>query len=249
MFFSFSDDKGVTWTQVPISTITGEVEFRPDIDVGEDGRVGVMCYRGVPGTTTHPTVPGLLATTFVDTYLSVSSDGGASFEPAIRVSANTSNWRITYSNIVPNFGDYNTVEWRGSRVFCTWAGNDEVVTIDGQQRQVPAVMFAEVSQVVGKNAQAVIRYTEMPNEFALGQNHPNPFNPETNITYDLPRSSHVSLKILDVTGREVAVLSDGEQPAGKYRVPFTASHLPSGMYFYKLAAGDYVAVKKMLVQK
>ena len=87
------------------------------------------------------------------------------------------------------------------------------------------------------------------NNYALYQNYPNPFNPTTKIQYNLAEASKVNLKVYDVLGNEVAALVDEEQTAGKYEVNFSASQLTSGIYFYKLTAGTYVATKSMIVLK
>ena len=88
-----------------------------------------------------------------------------------------------------------------------------------------------------------------PTAFALRQNFPNPFNPATGIQYDLPKSSYVTLTIYDMLGREIAKLMDGEQLAGSYTARFDASRLPSGVYFYRLTAGNYVSTQKMILMK
>lgn len=85
----------------------------------------------------------------------------------------------------------------------------------------------------------------IPAEFKLEQNYPNPFNPSTLISYSLPKASLVSIKVYDVIGREVAELVNEYQEAGKYVLPFTASNLSSGVYFYKIRAGEFSATKKM----
>jgi hypothetical protein len=89
----------------------------------------------------------------------------------------------------------------------------------------------------------------IPLKFLLEQNYPNPFNPSTMISYQLPVISKVTLKIYDVLGREVAALVNEEQTAGWKEVQWNASGVSSGIYFYKLKAGSYVNVKKMLVVK
>ncbi|MBX7044748.1 MAG: T9SS type A sorting domain-containing protein [Ignavibacteria bacterium] len=91
--------------------------------------------------------------------------------------------------------------------------------------------------------------TELPKEYALMQNYPNPFNPTTNIRFDLPRSSFVTLKVYDMLGKEIATLLDRNLQAASYMIDFNASELPSGIYFYKLQAGDYVSIKKMTLVK
>ena len=87
----------------------------------------------------------------------------------------------------------------------------------------------------------------LPAEYALFQNFPNPFNPETRIQYQVSSISQVVLKVYDVIGKEVAVLVNEEQPGGRYEVEFDGSRLASGVYFYKLQAGDYVSTKKMIL--
>jgi hypothetical protein len=89
----------------------------------------------------------------------------------------------------------------------------------------------------------------LPAEYALHQNHPNPFNPSTTINYELPRSSDVRLTVYDVLGREVAVLVDERRETGVHAVTFDASALSSGVYVYRLEAGGAVLSKKLLLLK
>ena len=85
--------------------------------------------------------------------------------------------------------------------------------------------------------------------FSLDQNYPNPFNPSTTISYNLAENADVSLKVYDVMGQEVAKLVNEKQSAGTHNVQFDASELSSGIYFYKLIAGDFISVKKMSLIK
>jgi len=89
----------------------------------------------------------------------------------------------------------------------------------------------------------------VPKEYALHQNYPNPFNPVTKISYEIPVKSQVTLKVYDMLGREVARLYDGEREAGRYEAEFNGMRFSSGVYFYKLEAGSYKAVKKLLLLK
>jgi len=89
----------------------------------------------------------------------------------------------------------------------------------------------------------------VPQTFALWQNYPNPFNPTTTINYDLPKSARITLKVYNIVGQEVATLVDGQQSAGRYSVQFNASHLASGIYFYRLQSGDFVQTNKMVLVK
>ena len=88
-----------------------------------------------------------------------------------------------------------------------------------------------------------------PTEFFLYQNYPNPFNPSTTISWQSPVSGHQTLKIYDVLGNEVATLVNEFRNSGSYEVDFNASSLSSGIYFYKLQAGDFVQTRKMLMLK
>jgi hypothetical protein len=85
----------------------------------------------------------------------------------------------------------------------------------------------------------------LPKAFRLEQNYPNPFNPTTNIVYDIPQQTHVSLAVLNVLGQEVMVLVDQVQSAGRYKAVVDASALPSGVYFYRLVAGNFTQTHKM----
>jgi acetyl esterase/lipase len=90
-------------------------------------------------------------------------------------------------------------------------------------------------------------HSSTPLKFTLSQNYPNPFNPTTTIKYELPKSSVVRLSVYDILGREVAVLVNESRNAGGYEVKFDASGLSSGVYCYRLQAGNFVQTKKLLL--
>ncbi len=97
---------------------------------------------------------------------------------------------------------------------------------------------------------------DAPIEFSLEQNYPNPFNPSTTIRYQVPERSFITLKVYDILGNEIATLVTEEKPAGSYEVEFNShsglsgiKELPSGIYFYKLQAGNFVQTKKMILLK
>jgi hypothetical protein len=89
----------------------------------------------------------------------------------------------------------------------------------------------------------------IPVSVKLSQNYPNPFNPTTKISYSIPKDEFVSLKVYDVLGNEVATLVNNNKNAGNYSVDFNGSNLSSGIYFYKLQAGNNVSLKKMILMK
>jgi len=87
------------------------------------------------------------------------------------------------------------------------------------------------------------------NSYSLAQNYPNPFNPSTIITYQMLRSGHVSIKVYNALGQEVATLVDEEKPAGSYQVEFNTVNLSSGVYFYKMRSGEFTDSKKLNLMK
>ena len=90
---------------------------------------------------------------------------------------------------------------------------------------------------------------QRPTSFEVYQNYPNPFNPSTVIEFALPKQSTVELRVYNVLGQEVATLAHGTYAAGTHTVNFKADNLAGGLYFYRLQAGSYVDVKKMLLIK
>lgn len=86
-----------------------------------------------------------------------------------------------------------------------------------------------------------------PGQLVLHQNYPNPFNPVTKISYSIPQSDFISLKVYDLFGKEIETLVNGVKPAGTYEVNFNASHIAPGIYIYKLLAGSNVETQKMII--
>jgi hypothetical protein len=90
---------------------------------------------------------------------------------------------------------------------------------------------------------------QVPSHFELSQNYPNPFNPVTTISYALPQSAYVTLGVYNTLGERVALLVDGEQQAGYHNVELNGSGLASGVYFYRIQAGSFMDVKKLVLMK
>ena len=124
---------------------------------------------------------------------------------------------------------YDTTTWSGSIYF------DNLV-LNGIMR--PA-QIADAVRIAG----------DIPAEFRLYDNYPNPFNPSTVIRYDIPRNMEVSIRVYDVIGREVATLVNRKHPAGRYQVLFNGSGLASGVYFCRIIAGSLVRTSKMVLIK
>ena len=94
-----------------------------------------------------------------------------------------------------------------------------------------------------------LHYNNIPHNFFLGQNYPNPFNPETTIQFSIPKNAFVTLRLFDVLGKYIGVLISKQLQAGKYRVPWNSQNLPSGVYFYRLKADNFVNTKKLILLK
>ncbi len=154
----------------------------------------------------------------------VSEDGGP-FQPWIGSTGDTS---AMFNGIVgKTYGFFS--------IAADSAGNIEVFKLT-----------AEVSTAV---IAGVDDMNTIPQEFRLDQNFPNPFNPTTIIRYEIPRASHVTLKLYNMIGQEIATLVDDVQEAGYKTVKWNAANVPSGVYFYRLQASGFTTTREMLIIK
>ncbi|MCX6145592.1 MAG: T9SS type A sorting domain-containing protein, partial [Ignavibacteriales bacterium] len=136
--------------------------------------------------------------------------------------------------------------------FALVAGDSSLANIQ-QNADAAKAKWSSINKIVG----IVDHQTDLPLTYSLAQNYPNPFNPSTTLQFQVPQKSLVSLKVFDLLGRELATLVNEERQAGIYRVTWDASKLPSGVYFYRLRAGDastssargFVETKKMVFAK
>ena len=132
-----------------------------------------------------------------------------------------------------------------------YPGNLYRGSIDDIRIYSRALNSSEIDQLFHEGnwpAVSVERVAGIPEAFSLAQNYPNPFNPSTTITFSIPRTSRVILTIVDALGRTQAVLMNEERSAGTYQTVWNAN-VPSGVYFYRLQAGDYMETKKMILLK
>ncbi len=148
-------------------------------------------------------------------------------------------WKISY--------DGGFTHRRDEPVAITLDLSGNVIVTGTSSRGVNTDDFTTVkySQTTGVNQIS----SQIPNGYSLSQNYPNPFNPATKINYELRIKNYVSLKISDVSGKEVFELVNQNQNPGSYEVDFYAGNLPSGVYFYKLTAGEFSETKKMSLIK
>jgi len=124
------------------------------------------------------------------------------------------------------------------------------VTVTGAETGGPRTHFRTYQIRIGNFVGIQQNGSEVPQVYTLNQNYPNPFNPVTNIKFGLPKGSFVTLKVYDMLGKEVASLVNNlNLAAGNYTYDFNAVNVPSGIYFYKLTAGEFSDVKKMTLIK
>ena len=114
------------------------------------------------------------------------------------------------------------------------------------QKGVPFILFGSFSD---SPTDVSNTNTIAPGTYSLDQNYPNPFNPVTNISFAIPKAGHVTLKIFDVLGKEVAVLVNDVRNPGKYSVNFDGTNFASGIYFYRLESGSFISTQKMTLIK
>jgi hypothetical protein len=142
-----------------------------------------------------------------------------------------------------------TVRWSISQVGCSY----ELVDGEGGARLVRTPMKGNgelrLTSPVGGFSVHSLGSDEAPVAFALRQNYPNPFNPSTTIAYDVPRDVHVRLRVFDVLGREVTTLVNETLKAGHQSIQWNSGGEASGLYFYRLEAGEFVATGRMLLLK
>jgi hypothetical protein len=140
--------------------------------------------------------------------------------------------------IIPNLKENKKVKLR-------------LVVEDQEKGQYLISSIMSKSNVLNKEGTFEIVNSEnlVVTEYQLSQNYPNPFNPQTTINYQLPQDGLVTLKVYDALGKEVAELVNGYKGAGSYDVIFDGSNLASGIYFYKITAGEFMTTKKLMLMK
>jgi endo-1,4-beta-xylanase len=127
----------------------------------------------------------------------------------------------------------------------TWQTNAYLISSNSTERPAMQWLRTFMSSIVSD----VAGQQRLPEEFGLSQNYPNPFNPSTFIDYDIPKQGLVSLTVYDVYGRELRTLVNEEKGAGHHTIRFEASDLPSGIYFYRIKAGDFSTVRRLALIK
>jgi hypothetical protein len=177
-----------------------------------------------------------------DFKISIARAQGAGYEVRYWISKPGYHFAGIIVDDTPPTESFNSINFALSSLAGATTLNLIDVHVDrGAPIEIPDSILTAVSFNVAENF--------VPASYVLGQNYPNPFNPTTSITFGLPKDSEVTLEVFDSMGRVVATLAKGRYQAGLHTVTFDAKDLPSGVYLYRLKAGDFVSVKKLVLTK
>lgn len=237
------------FTGSPTGGYTMDNGFSYTMDPG-DVNVNGSGVPSVLGLAYMATPPTLVAA--VDTFIHSGDTGGYSYGRVYTFNPATGAPRDTIDIAQWNFdqtGDYSTGSNNGHV-----GGFTSVCDVDANAAESAVYTQTYFGWSVEKwNFTGEVSIDPIadiiPTEFELRQNYPNPFNPETTIEFSVLEANDVALEIYNVLGQNIAVLVNDRLGVGTYKVTFDASNLPSGVYFYKLTAGNNQAFKKMLLTK
>lgn len=166
----------------------------------------------------------------------------------ISTDANHENW----TELWQTEDDGGGFEWRKIEIDLSGYTNESTVKLGWQyvgNNGNDMAMDSIYVYGVDETASSGVEDPQIPSEVRVSQNYPNPFNPTTQITYELPEASKVTLKVYDMLGREVKTLVNERKAAGRHQSTFDASSLSSGMYIYRIQAGNYMKTRKMMLIK
>ena len=167
---------------------------------------------------------------------------------AIEVSVDGTNWETAFEGTITQRYDWQVFEFDDAL-----AKFVKLVLKSARGEMSPWVSISEF-QVFGTPSESIAlnkngAVGDIATEYTLAQNYPNPFNPSTTISFSLPQDSNVTLSIFNICGQEVASLVQGNLTAGVHQVEFDARNLNSGTYFYRIEAGSYQAIRRMILVK
>ena len=157
----------------------------------------------------------------------------------VQLNKNSGNYSATVKKLVTGFLAPIGIELVGNILYINESG------LQGNNNSPKLWAVTLPSSITGIAEET----NQLPVKFELEQNYPNPFNPTTKITFSLPKTNFVIIKVYDLLGRQVATLINKNKPAGNYTVEFNASKLTSGIYFYRMESGPFSQTKKLLLLK
>lgn len=161
--------------------------------------------------------------------------------------ASAQSSQVQWSSFNQGFGASSSA---GTQV-CSALGQSFVGSAQNANSQIASGFLAHplISDTKTAVEEKTQEESQLPTSYELEQNYPNPFNPSTTIAFALPKLSEVTLKIFDASGREVATLVEGRLPAGRHEVVLDARPFSSGVYFYRLQAGDFLQTRRLTLVK
>lgn len=240
-----------TWSDLPPAGITGTLDLS---SVVYNGEMYVIGFRDSTFAKYSPQT-GVWTTLAKSFYQVGACAMGIVNDQIYCIGGNLNGGTVAFYNSVIAY-NIATNTWRTDSVRISskrhWMSRAEyrggLYVLGGIDSLVSSV--STVEQIVPQGtSSAPATNRSQPTEFQLFQNYPNPFNPTTVVRYQLPTATLVQLEVFDVLGRRIASLVHSKQAAGDYAIPFNASNLSSGVYFYRLQAGSFVQTKKMLLVK
>lgn len=261
IYYNFSTDQGKTWTKEIIISSNDSIESQNPRIATSDSTVFVTWNDGKYGGFFSGTILLRISTdeghTWKDEEI-ISQKKTAIFSD---ISAMGSNCAVVWNSDENSYGSFNIRTSIDGGITFSQALNlanenqfpdDPSVFIDNKNIHVSwwnhfdsEVYYRRTSiNTLSLHSKPIIK-----NDFFLRQNFPNPFNPNTNIEYFIPKSAHVTLKVYDILGKEIVTLVDAYQDANNYSILFEAINHSSGLYLYKLIANNYYQVKKMMLVK
>ena len=229
IIFHRSTDGGSTWSegirvnQDPLNN--GKIQYFPDIQVDHQGGIDIL-FHDDRNTTSDST----------DIFLARSMDGGNTWKEF-----SLSNSRFKPKPIVGGASSY-----QGDHI--------SLLAVDNNLYALWMADYSGIYQVWASIFNLTVLSADEPNDvlvdhFNLFQNYPNPFNNTTVIRYSVKEESHVSIKVFDTIGREITELVNETKISGQYEISFNADKLSSGIYFYRLTAGNFADTKKFILLK
>ncbi len=188
----------------------------------------VMVYSG---TTTSLNTPG---------WQEIQLTTPITYDPAQNLMIGTCRDFQQYVSTYPRYAYSTTTDNKSRR-----GQSDTQYPVSLTQSVNRANIQFELSLMTGISNE----FASVPETYSLSQNYPNPFNPTTKINFSIPKQGFVTLKVYDVLGKEVKTLVNEQKPIGNYNIEFNGSNLASGVYFYRLEAGDFKEIKRMILIK